>query len=180
MTTPIAPATAGTSTRPYLVRALHDWCTDNGFTPYIAVFVDETVRVPTEYVKNGEIVLNVGFEATSALKLGNDLIEFKARFGGSSRDISVPVDHVIAIYARENGQGMAFPTPAAATPTVADDAGPTSASGPAGKPSATRGPRLARSDGASPTKRPRQTDSGDTDPPPPEPPPKRPSLTRVK
>ena len=181
MTTPIAPATAGTSTRPYLVRALHDWCTDNGFTPYIAVFVDETVRVPNEYVKNGEIVLNVGFEATSALKLGNDLIEFKARFGGSSRDISVPVDHVIAIYARENGQGMAFPTPAAASVrTAGDDAGPASASGVTGKLPATRGPRLARTDGASPAKRPRLTGSGDTDPPAPEPPPKRPSLTRVK
>jgi stringent starvation protein B len=101
----------GTSTRPYLLRALHDWCTDNGFTPYIAVFVDGSVQVPMEYVKNNEIVLNVGFEATSALKLGNEFIEFKARFGGSSREIVVPVDHVVAIYARENGQGMAFPVP---------------------------------------------------------------------
>ena len=98
---PIAPATAGSSTRPYLIRALHDWCTDNGFTPYVAVFVDGTVQVPIEYVKNNEIVLNVGFEATSALKLGNELIEFKARFGGTSREIAVPIDHVIAIYARE-------------------------------------------------------------------------------
>ena len=112
MNPPIAPATAGTSTRPYLIRALHDWCTDNGFTPYVAVFVDKHVQVPIEYVKNNEIVLNVGFEATSALKLGNEAIEFKARFGGTSRDIVVPVDHVIAIYARENGQGMAFPMPA--------------------------------------------------------------------
>jgi stringent starvation protein B len=111
-TPPIAPATAGTSTRPYLIRALHDWCTDNGFTPYVAVFVDASVQVPSEYVKNNEIVLNVGFEATSALKLGNEFIEFKARFGGSSREIVVPIDHVIAIYARENGQGMAFPVPA--------------------------------------------------------------------
>lgn len=109
MTSPIAPATAGTSTRPYLIRALHDWCTDNGFTPYIAVFVDDHVQVPKEYVKNNEIVLNVGFEATSALKLGNELIEFKARFGGTSREIAVPIDHVIAIYARENGQGMELP-----------------------------------------------------------------------
>lgn len=108
---PIAPATAGTSTRPYLIRALHEWCTDNGFTPYVAVFVDAKVQVPVEYVKNNEIVLNVGFEATSALKLGNETIEFKARFGGSSREIIVPIDHVIAIYARENGQGMAFPMP---------------------------------------------------------------------
>ena len=105
------PDSQGTSTRPYLLRALHDWCTDNGFTPYIAVFVDSSVQVPMEYVKNNEIVLNVGFEATSALKLGNEFVEFKARFGGSSRDIVVPVDHVVAIYARENGQGMAFPVP---------------------------------------------------------------------
>ncbi len=101
----------GTSTRPYLLRALHDWCTDNGFTPYIAVHVDETVQVPREHVKNNEIVLNVGFEATSGLKLGNEAVEFRARFGGVSRDIVVPVDHVVAIYARENGQGMAFPVP---------------------------------------------------------------------
>ena len=101
----------GSSTRPYLIRALHDWCTDNGFTPYLAVHVDRTVQVPMEYVKNNEIVLNVGFEATSGLKLGNDFIEFRARFGGMARDILVPVDHVVAIYARENGQGMAFPMP---------------------------------------------------------------------
>ncbi|HET9646248.1 MAG TPA: ClpXP protease specificity-enhancing factor [Burkholderiaceae bacterium] len=111
MATPSAPDNQGTSTRPYLIRALHDWCTDNGFTPYIAVFVDRGVQVPMEYVKNNEIVLNVGFEATSGLKLGNELIEFKARFGGAAREIVVPVDHVVAIYARENGQGMAFPVP---------------------------------------------------------------------
>jgi stringent starvation protein B len=104
----------GSSTRPYLIRALHDWCTDNGLTPYIAVQVGPGVQVPVEYVKNGEIVLNVGFEATSGMRLGNDFIEFKARFGGSSRDIVVPVDHVVAIYARENGQGMAFPAPSSA------------------------------------------------------------------
>ena len=101
----------GTSTRPYLLRALHDWCTDNGFTPYLAVFVGPGVQVPMEYVKNNEIVLNVGFEATSSLQLGNEFIEFKARFGGVAREIRVPVDHVVAIYARENGQGMAFPVP---------------------------------------------------------------------
>ena len=101
----------GTSTRPYLLRALHDWCCDNGFTPYIAVHVDDSVQVPREHVRNNEIVLNVGFEATSGLKLGNEAVEFRARFGGVSRDIVVPVDHVVAIYARENGQGMAFPVP---------------------------------------------------------------------
>ena len=100
-----------TSTRPYLIRALYDWCTDNGFTPYVAVLVDETVQVPREYVKNGEIVLNISFDATSSLKLGNDFIEFRARFAGTAREIMVPVSRVIAIYARENGQGMAFPVP---------------------------------------------------------------------
>src|SRR5512141_2173601 len=114
MVTTAPPPSSGTSTRPYLIRALHDWCTDNGFTPYIAVFVDASVQVPTEYVKTGEIVLNVGFEATSGLKLGNEFIEFKARFGGVAREIVVPVDHVVAIYARENGQGMAFPMPSGA------------------------------------------------------------------
>ena len=111
---------SSSSTRPYLIRALHEWCTDNGFTAYLAVFVDRAVQVPTEYVKNNEIVLNISFDATSGLKLGNDYIEFRARFGGAARDIIVPVDHVIAIYARENGQGMAFPVPSAG---VAADAG---------------------------------------------------------
>jgi stringent starvation protein B len=115
-----------TSTRPYLIRALYEWCTDNGFTPYVAVLVDDTVQVPREYVKNNEIVLNISMGATSSLKLGNDFIEFKARFGGSAREIHVPIGRVIAIYAREihvpigrviaiyareNGQGMAFPGP---------------------------------------------------------------------
>ena len=98
-----------TSTRPYLIRALYEWCTDNGLTPYVAVLVDDSVRVPNEYVKDGEIVLNISFDATSSLKLGNEFIEFKARFAGSAREIMVPIDRVIAIYARENGQGMAFP-----------------------------------------------------------------------
>ncbi len=99
------------STRPYLIRALHEWCSDNGFTPHVAVKVDESVQVPQEYVNNGEIVLNIGLDATSGLQLGNDFIEFKARFGGKPREIMVPVGRVVAIYARENGQGMAFPPP---------------------------------------------------------------------
>jgi stringent starvation protein B len=104
-------ALESTSTRPYLIRALYDWCTDNGLTPYVAVLVDDTVQVPREYVKNGEIVLNISFDATSSLKLGNEFIEFKARFAGTAREIMVPINRVIAIYARENGQGMAFPVP---------------------------------------------------------------------
>ena len=100
-----------TSTRPYLIRALYEWCTDNGLTPHVVVRVDGSVQVPLEYVKDGEIVLNISYDATSALQLGNDYIEFKARFGGQPRDIVVPVGRVVAIYARENGQGMAFPPP---------------------------------------------------------------------
>jgi stringent starvation protein B len=103
-----------TSTRPYLVRALHQWCTDNGYTPYVSVMVDQTVQVPRDYVNNGEIVLNVSFDATSGLQLSNEFIEFKARFGGVAREIVVPMGRVLAIYARENGQGMAFPAPSAA------------------------------------------------------------------
>ncbi|MEY2659156.1 MAG: hypothetical protein RLZZ123_328 [Pseudomonadota bacterium] len=99
------------STRPYLIRALFEWCTDSGYTPYLAVMADDKVQVPREFVKNGEIVLNISPDATSGLELGNEWIEFKARFNGVARDIMVPVDHVLAIYARENGQGMAFPTP---------------------------------------------------------------------
>ncbi len=122
MPIPTAPDAQASSTRPYLIRALHDWCTDNGYTPYIAVYVDASVQVPMEYVKNHEIVLNVGIDATNGLSLGNDYVEFKARFGGVARDIIVPVDHVIAIYARENGQGMAFPVPTESTPVVGGDA----------------------------------------------------------
>lgn len=98
-----------TSTRPYLIRALYEWCADNGLTPYVAVRVDDTVRVPREYVKDGEIVLNISMDATNALQIGNEYIEFKARFAGVGRDILVPIRQVMAIYARENGQGMAFP-----------------------------------------------------------------------
>lgn len=96
------------STKPYLLRALYEWCTDNGYTPYLAAAVDSHTRVPREFVKNGEIVLNISFTATSGLKMENDFIQFHARFGGVARDISIPVENVVAIYARENGQGMAF------------------------------------------------------------------------
>jgi stringent starvation protein B len=150
------------------VRALHDWCTDNGFTPYIAVHVGPSVQVPMEYVKNNEIVLNVSFEATSNLRLGNDFIEFKARFGGVTREIIVPVEHVVAIYARENGQGMAFPVPAAAgaaSASAADEPVPAEP---------TRGLRLARFEPAPPA---------DPEDPPPAPPggeSPRPALKRIK
>ncbi len=97
-----------TSTKPYLLRAIYEWCTDNGYTPYMAAVVTSRAQVPLEFVKNGEIVLNVSFEATSHLKMDNDAVHFHARFGGVSRELYVPMENVLAIYARENGQGMAF------------------------------------------------------------------------
>ena len=97
------------SNKPYLIRALHQWCTDFGFTPFMAVFVDSSVEVPMEFVKKDEIVLNLSLEACHQLNLDNDCISFQARFGGVPRKIMVPVSHVLAIYARENGQGMSFP-----------------------------------------------------------------------
>jgi stringent starvation protein B len=97
------------SNKPYLIRALHQWCTDFGFTPFIAVFVDARVEVPMEFVKNDEIVLNLSLEACHQLRMENDWISFQARFRGAPRKIMVPVSHVLAIYARENGQGMSFP-----------------------------------------------------------------------
>lgn len=176
--TPPVLGNNGTSTRPYLIRALHEWCTDNGFTPYIAVLVGPDVKVPVEYVKNGEIVLNVGFEATTGLQLGNERIEFKARFGGSARDLSVPVDHVIAIYARENGQGMAFPAPA-------DSGGSGTVAGqriPVQEPTEQRAGMVLRlaEEGDKPSVPPKP-ESPDSDVPPEHPPAGgRPSLKRVK
>ncbi|MDB5900623.1 MAG: sspB [Ramlibacter sp.] len=172
-------ALESTSTRPYLIRALYEWCTDNGFTPYVAVLVDETVQVPREYVKNGEIVLNISFDATSSLKLGNDFIEFKARFAGSAREIMVPVSRVIAIYARENGQGMAFPVPVAGT-TPADEAAKPSplSSVPAAPTESSEGKvvQLVTPEGAA-----GNTPDAGPDPEPPRPPSgPRPALKRIK
>ncbi len=96
--------------RPYLLRALHEWISDSGETPHIVVdAAAEGVVVPRQYVKDGKIVLNVSFSATSALKLGNDAVSFEARFGGASFQVHVPVRAVLGIYARETGQGMIFP-----------------------------------------------------------------------
>jgi stringent starvation protein B len=180
------------STRPYLIRALYEWCTDNGLTPYVAVAVDETVQVPREYVKNNEIVLNISFDATSSLKLGNDFIEFKARFAGSAREIMVPVSRVIAIYARENGQGMAFPQPGPSSAGVqpveaehdsnADMALLAQAQPPATAPTAAPGAeakivQLVPASNGSPG----QGHDEERDPPePPKPQGKRPALKRVK
>jgi stringent starvation protein B len=138
------------STKPYLIRAIHQWCCDNGFTPYLAVAVDARTRVPREHVRDGQIVLNVGYEATAHLSMDNDSISFQARFGGVARDISVPMGNVSAIYARENGAGMAFEPESEATSAAAE----------------------------SPTSEASQDDG--PEPPKPAPPKGRPSLQRVK
>ncbi len=96
------------STKPYFIRAIYEWCSDCGYTPYLSVKVDENTRVPTEYVKNGEIVLNVSLNATRNLTINNELVQFSARFSGVSREVSIPVDRVQGIFARENGQGAFF------------------------------------------------------------------------
>ena len=95
-------------TKPYILRALYEWCVDNGYTPHLAVKVDSRVQVPSEYVKGGEITLNISPTAVHKLQMGNELIEFSARFGGVARQIAVPIAAVHALYARETGHGMTF------------------------------------------------------------------------
>jgi stringent starvation protein B len=107
------------STKPYLIRAIHQWCSDSGLTPYVSVKVDEATRVPKEYVRDGEIVLNVGYDATHRLTIGNDAIQFAARFNGVSRECSIPIAAVLGIFARENGKGLYFPPEEAAAPAAA-------------------------------------------------------------
>ena len=97
-----------TSTKPYLLRALYEWCVDSGCTHYVSVIVNSRTRVPMEYVREGEIVLNIGPLAASKLTIGNEFIECMARFSGVMREVIIPVSAVAAIYARENGQGMSF------------------------------------------------------------------------
>lgn len=96
------------STQPYLIRAIYEWCIDQGLTPHIAVMIGDGVTVPPGYAQDGQIVLNLGPEATSNLVIGNDAITFQARFGGKAHALSIPIANVLAIYARENGHGMAF------------------------------------------------------------------------
>ena len=149
------------STKPYLIRAIHDWCVDQGFTPYLAISVDAHTRVPREFVKDGEIVLNVGHDATHQMNLGNEEITFQARFSGRAFPVVVPVDRVMAIYARENGQGMAFEVGQATGAAPLD-----------GESGAVASAETGASD--------RQSPAGDT---PPDPAPSggsRPHLTRVK
>ena len=125
-------------TKPYLLRALFEWCVDNGYTPHIAVKVDSKTQVPAEYVKAGEITLNISPNAVHKLQMGNESVEFSARFGGVARQISLPVANIYALYARETGHGMTFDTEGAkpsvqakgeseAVPTTKPTAAPTAA-----------------------------------------------------
>jgi len=133
----VSTASAEISTKPYLLRALYEWCVDNGYTPHLAVKVDSRSQVPSEYVKNGEITLNVSPSAVHKLQMGNELIEFSARFAGVARQISVPVTCVYALYARETGHGMTFDVETPKAPTLAEaereggEAGPSNEAGPA-------------------------------------------------
>jgi stringent starvation protein B len=110
---------AEVSTKPYFIRAVYEWCSDCGFTPYLSVKIDDRTRVPVEYVKNGEIVLNASLNATRNLTINNDVIQFSARFDGVSREVSIPVDRVQGIFARENGQGAFFTVEAPGAATAA-------------------------------------------------------------
>jgi stringent starvation protein B len=126
------------STKPYLVRAIHEWCSDNGLTPYLAVTVTEQVRVPKDHVRNSEIVLNVGLLATDHLQMTNEAVSFQARFSGKVHEIWVPMDNILAIYAKETGNGMAFPAVDLAAQTIEDDEPPPPAPSPSGRPKLTR------------------------------------------
>jgi stringent starvation protein B len=163
------------STKPYLLRAIYEWCTDSGYTPYLAVKVDAATTVPMEYVKKGEIILNISYGATSGLKMDNDAITFRARFNGVSRELYIPVQNVLAIYANENGQGMAFDVSA----TAAELAPPSPAAEPASAPASST-PGLSAVPGktsTAPAAEVSHLPDGDNEPP------KkggRPTLTRIK
>jgi len=157
------------STKPYLLRAIYEWCTDSGYTPYLAVKVDSATTVPMEYVRKGEIILNISYGATSGLKMDNDAIHFRARFNGVSRELYIPVQNVLAIYANENGQGMAFEV----NVTAAEMAPAASSTEEAAVPSLSAVPGKHETPAAEPAATPGNGD---------EPPKKggRPTLTRIK
>ncbi len=180
---------AETSTKPYLIRAIHEWCTDNGYRPYVAVAVDERTIVPREFVRNGEIVLNMSADATNRLRIGNDLIEFEARFNRAAREVSIPIENVTAVYAAENGHGMAFDVPkAGAEPLAAAGESDDQVQGP-GQPQpastrpAPRGPVLLEAVPTPAPDKPDEPDEPESSGPPEHPSPPaggRPKLTRIK
>ena len=113
------------SSKPYLIRAIHAWCTDSGLTPYLSVKVDANTRVPREFVKNGEIVLNVSPSATRKLTIDNEWIQFSARFNGASQEVSVPMSAVSGVFAKETGYGFAFAAPSDAVASLVEATTPT-------------------------------------------------------
>ena len=123
------------STKPYLIRALYEWCVDSGLTPQLLVAVDAKTRVPAGFVKDGKIVLNINASATRNLTLDNDWIQFSARFGGVSHEIAVPVERVAAIFARENGQGLHFEPVETGSLTTTPPSGDEPTPPPKGRPS---------------------------------------------
>jgi stringent starvation protein B len=130
------------STKPYLLRAVYEWCVDNGYTPHISVVVDSRTRVPIEHVRDGEIVLNIGPVAASRLQIGNEVIECTARFSGVAKELVIPVASVAAIYARENGHGMSFGPEKKETAPRGEEA--TAPPGPKSPPKIGRKPTLRR------------------------------------
>ena len=112
------------SAKPYLIRAICEWCADNGLTPYLAVKVNAETRVPTSYVKNGEIVLNIGASATRKLTIDNVGVRFSARFSGTSHEVAVPMAAVSGIFAKETGYGFAFTVSSNPVASLADATSP--------------------------------------------------------
>lgn len=127
------------STKPYLIRALHEWCSDNGHTPYVVVWVDGRTQVPREFVKDNEIVLNIGYSATQGLKIDNEWLSFSARFGGVPREIAIPVGNVLSIFARETGEGMGFEVEPAEEAVPSEEAAPARPEGDPGPAGGARG-----------------------------------------
>jgi stringent starvation protein B len=126
------------SAKPYLIRAICEWCADNNLTPYLAVKVDKQTRVPTAFVKNGEIVLNISASATRRLTIDNDHVQFSARFNGVSQEVSVPTSAISGVFAKETGYGFAFavsndPTASLDAATAPRDASKAAATTPADK-----------------------------------------------
>ncbi len=122
------------STRPYLIRAIHEWCVDSGLTPYLAVRVSDRTKVPLAYVKEGEIVLNLSSGAVRNLEMGNEFISCNGRFGGTPFDLLVPVDAVIGIFAKETGQGLVFQGSDPSLPPSTDSGGASNSKPPPRRP----------------------------------------------
>jgi stringent starvation protein B len=160
------------STKPYLLRALHEWCTDNGYTPHIVVTVDANTVVPPAHIHDGQITLNIGTLATNRLRMGNDYIEFQTRFGGVTENIIVPVAAVSAIYARETGAGMGFEVESSPPYPGSELSDSTAADDTDGEPA---GPRVV-ADNTAQGDRPEPAQVGET----PDDDPKPPKLTIVK